>query len=185
MMNPRGRTVDAARSKATRDMDNLGEHNQKNAKNWSTEIITLARGQGMPGSGVPEFGLRVINKKNEPFDLRFVSEKDIMKLLEVIVGFQIREPSKWDNFIKHTRPDEATKADNTPGGKKARNAAWRTLRGITKNSFTNRQNAMSFEFERYDEDGVIPESVGSTATRRKEAGFRFKIRDPENQRFEL
>jgi hypothetical protein len=185
IVNPRGETVDAAISKATKTMNNLGEHNQKNAKNWSTEIITLARGQGMPGSGVPEFGLRVINKKNEPFDLRFMSEKEIMKLLEVIVGFQIREPSEWDNFIRHIRSDEAKKADNMPGGKKARNKAWGELRGSVKSSFIVKNSRMRFECERYDEDGVLPDSVGTTATRRKNAGFRFKIKDPENQRFEL
>lgn len=185
IVNPQGRTVDAAISKATKAMDNLGEHIQKIAKNWDTVIPGIARGQGMPGSGVPDFGLRLINKENEPFDLRtMMSEEDIMKLLEVIVGFQIREPSGWDNFIGHNWPEEAKKADNMRG-EKARNAAWRRLRDTAKKSFNNKMGAMPFEFERYDENGVLPGSVGSHAMRRKEAGFRFKIKDPENQRFEL
>ena len=186
IVNPRGRTVDAAISKAQKAIDNLGEHNQKNAKNWDTEIPIIARGQGMPGSGVPEVGLRLVNKENETFDLRTMSEEDISELRKdnVIVGFQIRELLDYDNFIRHIRHDEATKADNIPG-EKARKAAWKMLRKTAKKSFTGVNNTMRFEFERYDEDGVLPNSVGSTATRRKEAGFRFKIRDPENQRFEL
>ena len=79
----------------------------------------------------------------------------------------------------------ATKADNMPGGEKARNAAWRKLRNTARKSFINVTSAMPFECERYDEDGVLPESVGPNAPRRKEAGFRFKIKDPKKQRFEL
>jgi hypothetical protein len=187
-VNPQGKTVDAAISKATKAMNNLGEHNQTVANDWDTEIPRLAREQGMEDSGVPEFGLRLINKENEPFDLRIMSEQEIRtirELCKVIVGFQIREPSEWDNFIRHIRSDEAKKADNMPGGKKARNAAWRRLRDSVKKSFIGVGTKMRFECERYDEDGVLPDSVGPTATRKKNAGIRFKIKDPENQRFEL
>jgi hypothetical protein len=187
--NLRGEPVDAAKQIACRAIyagdvkknRGLAKHHQKIANNWKTVIPWYARHHGKQGKFL-------IDENNIPlqFDLRNLSDEEIMEVLQDVRGFQLDTPSEYDEFIKIVWPKKAKEADNVKGGEQARKLAWTLLRDKMKTSFVGRDAAMKFEHERYDKDGVLPQKRGPPAkgSRIENAGHRFKIKNNE-ERFEL
>ena len=169
--NGKGKTVDAARSQASKAMKPFEGHLAKVSFNQPQEIPKLVRNQGKKGS-IPADSIQLIDIDDQPIDHRNTTEEEFQQLVRGAHGYEMKDTTSFDAVIAHFRPKEAKRARRDK-------AKWRDLRS----GFISTCKS-DFEFERFDDDGVLSLSNDGPKSLRR-ANAKYRLRFIENdKRFE-